>query len=69
MGGALWRYGTQEEGCTNHSLIHSFTAPLHVTKGCVHSCHVATYHSLGARSGGRRGSMAQQCHTRTPLLP
>jgi hypothetical protein len=23
MGGALWRYGTQEEGCTNHSCIHS----------------------------------------------
>jgi hypothetical protein len=20
----IWRYGTQEEGCTNHSLIHSF---------------------------------------------
>jgi hypothetical protein len=29
MGGALWRYGTQEEGYTNHSsinqsIIHSF---------------------------------------------
>jgi hypothetical protein len=23
MGGALWRYGTQEEGCTDHSFIHS----------------------------------------------
>jgi hypothetical protein len=23
MGGALWRYGTQEEGCTNQSFIHS----------------------------------------------
>jgi hypothetical protein len=23
MGGALWCYGTQEEGCTNHSFIHS----------------------------------------------
>jgi hypothetical protein len=28
MGGTLWRYGTQEEGCTNHSFIHSF----------IHSC-------------------------------
>jgi hypothetical protein len=24
MGGTLWRYGTQEEGCTNHSFIYSF---------------------------------------------
>jgi hypothetical protein len=24
MGGALWRYGTQKEGCTNHSFIHSY---------------------------------------------
>jgi hypothetical protein len=24
MGGALWRYDTQEEGCTNNSYIHSF---------------------------------------------
>jgi hypothetical protein len=28
MGGALWRYGTQEEGCTNHSFIHSFMQAL-----------------------------------------
>jgi hypothetical protein len=25
MGNAPWRYGTQEEGCTNHSFIHSST--------------------------------------------
>jgi hypothetical protein len=24
MGGALWRYGTQEEGYTNHSFIRAF---------------------------------------------
>jgi hypothetical protein len=32
MGGALWRYGTQEEGFTNHSCIHTQA----VLKQCTH---------------------------------
>jgi hypothetical protein len=35
MGGALWRFGTQEEGCTNHSFIQSRTALVGLCAGCV----------------------------------
>jgi hypothetical protein len=52
MGEALWRSGTQEEGCTSHSFNHSFIysslslagASIHVNMTELSSCHLCVLH-------------------------
>jgi hypothetical protein len=74
MGGALWRYRTQEEGCTDHSFIQAYAnGPMQstsvVTSVCTSAGRASTHHAHSTRQQTKHAHIMMVAHVINKLLP